>query len=197
MYGVVWRAVCVVLGAVGVVIAFIAVPPETLGALGLLAIVAGLTAAVGYAPGDGRAPRYGRVRVVLIVVMACGAIAPVLGLGAVLGPQVVWLLLVLGGASPPVVRWYGSRLGSAQVAEDEPACTTAELCRHWRDSYDALSEATTPIARLRIVMARQRCLDELERRDPEGMHAWLESSASPAGDPTRYVTGHDVPPMQD
>jgi hypothetical protein len=45
--------------------------------------------------------------------------------------------------------------------------------------------------RLEIVKARARCLDELERRDPVGLQAWLESSASPAGDPARFL--HEPP----
>jgi hypothetical protein len=85
----------------------------------------------------------------------------------------------------------------ADVQQEGEGRTTAELCRQWCESFDALREATTPVARLRIVMARERCLDELERRDPEGLHAWLESSASASSDPARYVTGHDVPPSRD
>lgn len=38
-------------------------------------------------------------------------------------------------------------------------------------------------------MARQRCLDELERRDPDGLHACLSSPASAAGDPRRFLDG--------
>lgn len=45
-------------------------------------------------------------------------------------------------------------------------------------------------------MARQRCLDELERRDPDGLHAWLGSNASAGGDPSRFLArnGSDPPP---
>ena len=78
--------------------------------------------------------------------------------------------------------------------DDAPVRTTAELCRQWHDSYDALQAATTPIARLHVVMERQRCLDELECRDPEGLSAWLASAASAAGDPSRFLHHTDTGP---
>jgi len=61
-----------------------------------------------------------------------------------------------------------------------PTVSRAEICRQWQESYAALN-AVGSTARLRIVMARQRCLDELERRDPAGLNAWLSSSAASAG----------------
>ncbi|MEU4196842.1 hypothetical protein AB0E69_33415 [Kribbella sp. NPDC026611] len=46
-------------------------------------------------------------------------------------------------------------------------------------------------------MGRQRCLDELERRDPEGLNAWLGSTASAAGDPSYCLTHSDAEPPAD
>lgn len=68
--------------------------------------------------------------------------------------------------------------------------------RRWQDSYKILRDATTAAARLRIVEARQLYLDELERRDPVGLKAWLGENASAAGDPSRYLArdGKDAPP---
>jgi hypothetical protein len=68
--------------------------------------------------------------------------------------------------------------------------SNADLCRAWQESFDALRKSESPAVRLRIVEARQRYLDELERRDPDGLHAWLESNASPAGNPARFVQDH-------
>lgn len=62
-----------------------------------------------------------------------------------------------------------------------------ELCWAWRVSYVALQHATSPAARLRAVQTRQEYLDELERRNPEGLTAWLYSGARAAGDPRRYI----------
>ncbi|MFG1913142.1 hypothetical protein [Kribbella sp. NPDC048928] len=70
---------------------------------------------------------------------------------------------------------------------DAPQRSTADLCRQWRDSYEALRQAQTDRQRLRIVMERQHCLDELGRRDPEGLDAWLSSAASAAGDPAHFL----------
>jgi hypothetical protein len=67
--------------------------------------------------------------------------------------------------------------------------STSQLCREWLESYQALSQAESPRALLRIVMARQRYLDDLERRDPDEIHAWLASAASAGGDPSRFL--HD------
>jgi hypothetical protein len=62
------------------------------------------------------------------------------------------------------------------------------LCRQWQDSYPALRSAPTHSLRLQIVEARAQCLDELERRDPEGLNAWLGSNASAASDPGLFIT---------
>ena len=67
--------------------------------------------------------------------------------------------------------------------------STLELCRQWQDSYQALREAPTVALRLQIIEARAHCLDELERRNPDGLQAWLASAASAAGDPSRFLTG--------
>ncbi|HEY3003584.1 MAG TPA: hypothetical protein VGJ44_14655, partial [Kribbellaceae bacterium] len=67
--------------------------------------------------------------------------------------------------------------------------TDAELCAAWTQSCRDLREAG-PAGALRYVVARQQYLDELERRDPAGLRAWLESAASPAGDPRPFIGSH-------
>jgi hypothetical protein len=59
----------------------------------------------------------------------------------------------------------------------------------WRASFPELQRATSPAQRLRIVTERQEYLDELERRNPRGLAAWLASGARAAGDPKPYVQG--------
>jgi hypothetical protein len=78
---------------------------------------------------------------------------------------------------------------SAGVTDSSPAerPTTASLCWTWRTSFTALRKADGIDERLRIVDLRQRCLDELARREPGGFHKWLADGARAAGDPTRYV----------
>ncbi|NUR96816.1 MAG: hypothetical protein HOV67_16345 [Kribbellaceae bacterium] len=108
-----------------------------------------------------------------------------LGMGALV------LLGVALATSPSAVRLFGARLVRSRRTDplSEATVSTRELCRQWLDSYEALNQASTAGARLRVVMARQRCLDELERRDPDGLQAWLASSSASAGsDPHRFLT---------
>jgi hypothetical protein len=82
---------------------------------------------------------------------------------------------------------------SVDVAElasaDVTAMDTRELVRDWRRSFVALERAGDPASKAAVVQARQAFLDELERRDPAGLHEWLESGARAAGDPTKFMSG--------
>ncbi|MFI5693761.1 hypothetical protein ACIA58_18095 [Kribbella sp. NPDC051586] len=83
---------------------------------------------------------------------------------------------------------------SAGLARDEPAVGAlgdSELCRQWRHSYVTLQKACTVTARLRIVARRQIYLDELERRAPQQLEAWLQAGARAAGDPSKFIC-HDA-----
>src|SRR4051812_47605347 len=117
-YGTGWRGVCLVLGAVGMAAAVSFLPVEVLVVLGLLILSGGLTAAVGYEPGDVEPPRYTRGRTVLIAMTGCAAVAAVAGLGAFLGLIVLWPVLLLGAASPPAMRWYARRLGFSRAPSE-------------------------------------------------------------------------------
>jgi hypothetical protein len=197
-YGIVWRFVCGVVVAFGLAIGLAVLP----GAVWLLAVfvavVASLTAIVGYEPSgeDVAADRRHRVNMVLTVIATCLVVVAVGGLAAVLGASVFFAVVLLLACSPPALRWYGGllrRKADPQARSDASGVSTSQLCREWLDSYQALSQATSATARLRIVMARERCLDELERRDPDGLQAWLASAASAGGDPSRFLnhTGFD------
>lgn len=63
----------------------------------------------------------------------------------------------------------------------------SELCNAWRTSFRKLEAATTASARADLVALRQACIDEMERRYPDGLRAWLESGARAAGNPSRYL----------
>jgi hypothetical protein len=191
-YGVVWRFVCGVTVALGFAIGLAVLPGAAWLLVAFVAVVASLTAIVGYEPSseDLAGERRHRVNLVLTVIAACLVVVAVGGLAVVLGPSVLLLVMLMLACSPPVFRWYG---GLLRRNADPPArsgasdASTSQLCREWLDSYQALNEATSATARLRIVMARQRCLDELERRDPDGLRAWLASAASAGGDPSRFL----------
>ena len=75
--------------------------------------------------------------------------------------------------------------------------TTAALCWTWRASFTALRRADGLDERLRIVELRQRCLDELARREPTGFHNWLAAGARAAGDPSKYVCVRHQPPARE
>ncbi|MFI5707370.1 hypothetical protein [Kribbella sp. NPDC051620] len=183
-YSFIWRTTCGAIGGLGIALGLIVLPPDLLIPFVLLTIVVSLTAAVGHTstPTEQRTSSQAG-RLAALPLLALLALA---GLTFALGPAVLLLLLTLLATSPPAVRWYRDS-PSRPEALDESATTTAQLCQQWHDTFEDLHHAPTPAARLRVVKARQRCLDELERRDPNGLNAWLASTASPAGDPTRYL----------
>ena len=49
----------------------------------------------------------------------------------------------------------------------------------------------------RIVDIRAALLDELERRDSDGIHVWLESGCPVQGDPTQYMESTREPYERD
>jgi hypothetical protein len=152
------------------------------------------------------------------VVAGAGSVA-FIGLGTLLGAPMAMLVLVLTvGGSPYVARrWIGwlrdheqppvpenpgepesMPISVAAVRElesvDAPEVEAGELsddalCLAWRASFSALERAESHAERLRIVEARHTYLDELERRNPPGVAAWLASGARAAGNPTKFVLG--------
>ncbi|NUR97676.1 MAG: hypothetical protein HOV67_20780 [Kribbellaceae bacterium] len=187
LYRTVWRSACFALGIIGVIVAGLLLPGIALAVVGIAVLVIGATAAVAYGVDDESPPSGTRARAVCNAMVGAAVVGVTLGLSTILGPAVLLLCVALALTSPPAVHWYRVKFGSPD-RPDRASRPTLDLCREWHDSFEALGHATTATARLRIVIARERCLDELERRDPEGMHAWLESAASAAGDPRPFLT---------
>lgn len=128
---------------------------------------------------------------------------------AILVAAMVMLDVTAGAAWPvvagvlltsPTVASYGFGLfvrprttvgASTDPAEREIAdvsvMVTAEVVRAWRASFPLLARARTCAARAAIVTRRQQYLDELMRRDPDGVRRWLSSGASAAGDPEHFL----------
>lgn len=215
-YRICWLTLCIALGAVGIVVALgwsISVTVVFFTCAAACGAVLG-TAALG----PEEAPPESIVWRQVVVGAAIGGLVTVaaIGMGVLLGAGSAVLLLLLGiGSSPAVIRLCRRRFrqsgqdsASAPPAERsdqtaEPAAaeagddaqpqpqslTDAQLCTAWRVSFSALEKARTEQQRLRIVEERQDCLDELERRNPHGLAAWLASGARAAGDPTRFVLG--------
>ena len=66
--------------------------------------------------------------------------------------------------------------------------STAQLCALWRKSSAGLQAAQSPAEVASVVEARGVLLDELERREPEAMRAWLAAGAvEPEGPPVYLV----------
>ena len=182
------------------------------GAVVLLFAIAATTAALISAYTDGTVdvpvPEALRTRLRRVAVRAgslgVGAVA-VVALAAV-APYVMLVLLVLAGATSPhcvgLVRGHldDRRLRASRLRPDharawsETAVSTAQgltdhdLCHAWCTSFDVLQSTSNVEARARIVCLRQAYLDELDRRDPHGLHAWLTSGARATGNPDRYLT---------
>ncbi len=187
-YSFVWRAVCGAIGGLGIALGLIVLPLELLIPFVLLTIVVGLTAAVGHTSTEDQQDRRTSRQIGVLAALPFLALLAFAGLSFALGPVALLLALAMVATSPPVVHWYGDSPSWPQPEElDESTASTAQLCRQWHDSFEDLHQAVTPAARLRIVASRQRCLDELERRNPAGLNAWLSSTATPNGDPTRFL----------
>lgn len=187
VYRWVWRAGTGCAFVLSLMAGLIVLPAAVWIMLASLAVPFGLMLAIGTAASDGLRGR--RLSVVKVTVTGYLAVVACVVLLKLLGPAALVVLVLALATSPRAIDWYGRRLARGR---DEPmpqaTVTTGQLCREWLDSYQALNDAPTAAARLRVVMARQRCLDELERRDPAGLQAWLSSSASAGGDPHRFLT---------
>ena len=64
-----------------------------------------------------------------------------------------------------------------------------DLCLAWESSSRALRRCTSADERLEVVRVRQACLDELERRQPDAVRAWVLAGADPDSSPARYLAG--------
>jgi hypothetical protein len=191
-YRLVWSGLCGLVGVLGLMAGLFFVPTDLVFPLFFVAALIGsgvASNAWSKAEGTSVLARAWKAAVVAGTVIA--AIVACAGYVVLLGPAGPALVVILGVTSPPAMRWLGRRLGHVPGRLYNGALTTAELCRRWQDSYEALRAATTAAARLRIVEARQHYLDELERRDPRGLNAWLGENASAAGDPSRFLAGED------
>jgi len=71
--------------------------------------------------------------------------------------------------------------------EEACACfTTEELCLAWRHTFTEVDRPDDPHQRLRVLILREAFLDELERRDPQALHAWLCSQTPAHVAPTAF-----------
>ena len=70
----------------------------------------------------------------------------------------------------------------------ERLLTDLELCQAWRTSSSAIAQpGPNPTQQAQLVAARQRYLDEFERRDTAGFQRWLGAGPQPDCDPSQYL----------
>jgi hypothetical protein len=67
--------------------------------------------------------------------------------------------------------------------------TNVELCRAFRTTQWALTNSTSVDQMMAVVAERQRYLDEFERRNAEGLAAWLGSDVGSLGHPLPFFLG--------
>jgi hypothetical protein len=214
-YRTAWAAAVAVVAVVGVWTAALGWPADGVMFTFLPAALVGVCVAGSLLPDD--RPRAG-------LLLRCGALTGTAvvaagGLTDLLGPQVAAPLLVaMGLASPPSVRWIqrrflpggpmpqrvqdGSGSGAGTSAGDAVPVvrqslaphlmSDGELCDAWCSSYVLLQSAAGPEQRARVAAARQAYLDELERRHPEGLRRWLTFGARAASNPAGFLRG-DLP----
>jgi hypothetical protein len=210
-YHLAWRVVAGILAGVGISAAVLLSPAVLVFLVGVA--VVGTILMLLAVRGDGGRSRRDSTGRLLTSGLAAGTVAGALvGFTALLGAGTFPAALCFLGSSPYAVkawsRWRRSRLtpSTAQaVAMDaalahmrsmprpsqaclEPSRLTDEqLCQAWRASFRALGDGSSGIQMMGAVAARQRLLDEFERRNSRGLTAWLASGARAAGNPLPYL----------
>lgn len=119
-----------------------------------------------------------RQRVAMIAVVAVALVAGA-GLVHLFGGVGALLLAVLVAAGVPLARWRLPRLGGTRAARagDLAEMPTEDLLRAWEASALALQDRRDAARAARLARDRQAYLDELERRDPEGVRRWLAAAS--------------------
>lgn len=216
-----WLIVCGLLAMVGASMALSWSVVSTLVIFGIAATVGGaMTRTLPPVRGEAAVASRDIAPLVFRNALAGGiGAAAVVGLGVVAGTWALPVLALAAGTSPQAIRLCQRQLrrppaeyvppsqeeqadsesrsatGSVLTVE-RPAephlMTDTELCRAWRTSFTTLQRASSRSQRLQIVEDRGAYLDEIERRNPQGLKAWLASGARAAGNPTSYVVGRSA-----
>ncbi|MEV0795401.1 hypothetical protein [Kribbella sp. NPDC050459] len=128
----------------------------------------------------------------MVRLLAWGA----LGVTAALILAAVFVLIDLAvpdrGPRPSRRQRQLKRLSETQFAEDERLIASLqcplsiqELCGVWSETATQLAHGAGLRDRQAVAEVRRICLDEFERRNPDGFHRWLDAGA-PAN-PSRYL----------
>ncbi len=128
----------------------------------------------------------------LVRLLAWGA----LGLAAALIVAAVFVLIdLLVPERRPRRSWQQrklARMSETQFIEDEALIASLqcplsieELCGVWAETATQLAQGAGPRDRQAVAEVRRICLDEFERRNPDGFNRWLDAGA-PAN-PSNYL----------
>jgi hypothetical protein len=74
-------------------------------------------------------------------------------------------------------RLIQSAAGTSAGSTKQSPLSVEELCRVWRESAAAIHRTTDARDRETVAEVRRLCLDELERRNPDGFRRWLDAGA--------------------
>jgi hypothetical protein len=131
-----------------------------------------------------------------------GALGALVVVGTMSGTLMTWLLLAAVVSSPACVggvsrAWarmtdaVGSRapqLPSESTTRDLLVrLSSIDLCRAWRSTHRYLQDARSPEETAACARLRQLLFDELERRHPDAVAAWLATGAGAADGPERFL----------
>ena len=128
----------------------------------------------------------------LVRLLAWGALG--LAVALVLAAVFVLIDLVIPERRPRLSRQQRklARMSEAQFFEDEQLIASLqcplsieELCGVWTETATQLAQGAGPRDRQAVAEVRRICLDEFERRNPDGFHRWLDAGA-PAN-PSSYL----------
>lgn len=92
---------------------------------------------------------------------------------------------------------YGGLMRLSQAEQDEQLddekliaslqcpLSIEELCGVWGETVTTLAQGAGPRDRQAVAEVRRICLDEFEKRNPDGFRRWLDAGAPP--DPSTYL----------
>ncbi|WP_432479942.1 hypothetical protein [Nocardioides sp. GXQ0305] len=131
----------------------------------------------------------------LLLAFGLAGLLWVCALVATTGPaRWLWARRVRGStAAPPTPEPGRETADLGPTSRQLPDLDLGGLCRAWRRSYFTLLDARPPTSRAAVVDYRQRILDEIDHRDPQGLSLWLASGPPASGNPLPFLHTDSAP----
>lgn len=218
-YRVGWLTVALSLGVVGLGVAVILFKPAALIVLPLFAVV-GVLGALPFVTDSTAAERSRSRRLCRVGVLSGAAGGAVVGFAALVGPIGLLVPVLMAATSPGALRACRRGLGSVprpaeaqldalarslaytnpmfvpfELSFDLRRLTDDQLRHAWRNSEATVSSPSTPRALSRAMEERGRYLEELERREPNLLGAWLSTDAGEPASPLPYAATSSLEPL--